>query len=341
MRQSGGMLVSHDEVESILADLDESCLLESARYRAAKDRIVSDFLSEKTRKSYLCGRGYPEEAAKLGQVIDDILKSAETRFQHEGKIKALVAPHIDLSVGSRVYASAYAGLKNEHTSRVILLGTGHSMSEGMFCLTEKDFETPLGIVKNDSDTIQRLKTAGSDIIAANDISHRAEHSLEFQLLFLQYLLGTDSFCIIPILCGPLMTTLPSYDREAYLKTAGGFLEELKEVVLEGDQALIIVAGVDLSHIGLKFGHSQPAKYLAADVKEHDHSLLNALSEAQPELLWEESARIHDRYNVCGFSSLACLLEILPTCRGKALDYQMWFEDSTQSAVSFAAAIFAT
>ncbi len=207
-------------------------------------------------------------------------------------------------------------------------------------VSEKDFETPLGIVKSDKNIMRLLKEAGPGIIAANDFCHRAEHSLEFQLLFLQHLLGTDSFSIIPILCGPLRTTLPAYNRDAYLTKAGEFLRELKRIVHERDKEVIVVAGVDLSHVGMKFGHAQPAKSLAARVKEHDNNLLNALSETNSEFLWEESEKIQDQYNVCGFPALACLLEILPLCKGKVLDYHMWFEDATQSAVSFAAVIFA-
>jgi hypothetical protein len=39
--------------------------------------------------------------------------------------------------------------------------------------------------------------------------------------------------------------------------------------------------------------------------------------------------------VCGFSSLACLLEILPGTHGQVLHYEVWHEEPTRSAVSFA------
>ncbi|MFB0520330.1 MAG: AmmeMemoRadiSam system protein B, partial [Desulfatiglandales bacterium] len=55
--------------------------------------------------------------------------------------------------------------------------------------------------------------------------------------------------------------------------------------------------------------------------------------------WSESRRIEDKYNVCGFSALACLLETLPPSQGHLLGYEIFREDSTRSAVSFAAAIF--
>ena len=43
-----------------------------------------------------------------------------------------------------------------------------------------------------------------------------------------------------------------------------------------------------------------------------------------------------KYNVCGFSVLSLLLELLPGIKGQVLGYDLWQEDGTESAVSFAA-----
>lgn len=176
-------------------------------------------------------------------------------------------------------------------------------------------------------------------MAGNDFEHRSEHSIEFQVLFLQHLLGTDSFTMIPILCGSLMANLPAYNRISYLEKVGPFLAELKRIMIESGEETLLVAGVDLSHIGPKFGHESPAGYMASRVEAHDRALLHALTEADADLFWEESIKVQDQYNVCGFSALACLLEILPVCEGELLDYQMWHEAATRSAVSFSAVAF--
>ena len=100
-----------------------------------------------------------------------------------------------------------------------------------------------------------------------------------------------------------------------------------------------MAGVDFSHIGLKFGHDRPAEYLESQSIAHDKRLLEHLSRLDKERFWEESREVKDRFNVCGFSALACLLEVLPPCKGEILDYQVWHEEATKSAVSFAGAVF--
>ena len=339
MRLSGGVLVGSDEITSFLADLDASYLLDSERYRAAKDQIITDFASKTTRHCSLCGRSYPNDVSELTQTLNDILANPTSDNSPEGNIKAIVAPHIDLSAGSKVYAGAYGKLRHASPERVVLLGVGHHMAKDMFCLTGKDFATPLGVVKNEPDVMRQLKEIDTESIADNDFEHRSEHSIEFQVLFLQHLLGTSTFTILPILCGSLMANLPAYDRSAYLKKAGPFLEALKKIISAEGKETLIVAGVDFSHIGLKFGHGNPAQYIESRAEAHDKHLLKALSERNVDLFWEESQKVKDQFNVCGFPALACLLEILPSCSGTVLDYQMHHEAATQSAVSFAAMVF--
>jgi AmmeMemoRadiSam system protein B len=340
MRQQGGALVGTDEIKGLIAHLDESFLLDSDRFRAAKDKIVADFTSKKIRPCSHDGGAYPENPLELKKRLDEILASRPPVSGPEGKVKALVAPHIDLSVGYRVYSSAYQMLRFVKPARILVLGIGHQMVDHMFCLTDKGFDTPLGVVQNDPDCIRELQSAGGDILADNDFAHRTEHSIEFQAVFLRHLLGEESFTIAPVLCGSLQTTLPEYSRDAYLDRAGPFLEKLKEILDDPENETILVAGVDFSHIGPKFGHEMPAMHLKRQSESHDRNLLEHLSGLDAEHFWEESKAVNDQYNVCGFSALACLLETMPDCRGKILDYELWNEEATRSAVSFAAVVFA-
>jgi hypothetical protein len=72
---------------------------------------------------------------------------------------------------------------------------------------------------------------------------------------------------------------------------------------------------------------------------HDQNLLKAFSNMQTDVFWEESIGVKDQFNVCGFSAMACLMEILPPSRGQILGYEVWHEQPTRSAVSFAAVVF--
>jgi AmmeMemoRadiSam system protein B len=339
MRQRGGMLVSSDEVKSVIAHLDDSFFLESEKFEKARNRVVEEFVSQSIRPSSHSGRAYPADPSELKRKLNEILSLQPDSKKPEGELLALVAPHIDLSVGGRVYSRAYQILRDRSPKTVVILGTGHQMAQDLFALSDKDFETPLGVAVCDRASVGKLRAAGRTAVAKNDFAHRAEHSIEFQVLFLQHILPKDSFTIVPVLCGNLQMTLSEYSRRAYREKAGVFLEALKDILKHHGEETLLVAGVDLSHIGPKFGHEMPAQYLKRQSEAHDRALLKALTAMDADSFWEDSGKVKDQYNVCGFAALACLLEVLPLCKGHLLGYEMWHEEATRSAVSYAAVAF--
>jgi MEMO1 family protein len=338
MRQQGGMLVGSDEIKRLVDQLDASFLLESDRFTEAMEQIVGQFTALETRPCSFCGHGYPSDPDELRKRLDEIVNSSPPA-PDQGKIVALVSPHIDLSVGAKAYGSTYQFLRYTFPGTVVILGIGHHLASGLFSLTEKDFDTPLGTVKTNRELVRKLKDGGGDVFTPNDFSHRSEHSIEFQVLFLQHLLKQNTFTIVPILCGSLLAGLQEYGREAYRRKAGPFLERLEQILSVKGNETLLVAGVDLSHTGPKFGHDQPARSLQNLSEAHDRILLKSLVSVDADTFWEESRRVKDRYNVCGFAALACLLEVLPDSRGQVLRYEIWHEDATRSAVSFASAVF--
>jgi AmmeMemoRadiSam system protein B len=337
IRQQGGRLISIEEVEALLAKLDSSYLLDSQRYKEARKEIIANFSAQKIRYCSHAGISYPKEEEELRDRLETIVAAQQVPSFPDGKITALVAPHIDLEAGKRVYSNAYQAIKGVTPERVIVLGVGHSMAKEMFSLTEKTFETPLGRVETDQKTVRELMKAGDTIVSRDDFAHRDEHSIEFQLIFLQHILRGSPFTIVPILCGSLIRCLPEYTREKYQSIGGDFLRILADTAAGEDT--ILIAGVDLSHVGPKFGHDMPASFIIDQSEKHDRQLLHFLCAGSADGLWSESARIEDKYNVCGFSALACLLETLPPSQGHLLGYEISREDPTRSAVSFAAAIF--
>ncbi|MBW1714604.1 MAG: AmmeMemoRadiSam system protein B [Deltaproteobacteria bacterium] len=337
MRHRGGQLVSMEELETLLNQLDASYLLDSPRYREAKREIVSRFTAQQVRYCSHAGLSYPEREDELGRRLESILTIEDAPELPGGKTIGLVAPHIDLEAGKRVYSIAYQAMRGVRAERVILLGVGHSMTDTMFSLTAKTFETPLGRVEADQKSVKELMKAGNDILSLDDFAHRDEHSIEFQLIFLQQILKGTAFTIVPVLCGSLMGSLPAYKRKTYQSKAGDFLGILAEAAK--DESTILVAGVDFSHIGPKFGHDLPASHMIGESERHDRQLLDFLCTGNADGFWEESERLQDRYNVCGFSALACLLETIPPGQGTLLAYETYREEPTKSAVSFAAAIF--
>jgi hypothetical protein len=215
---------------------------------------------------------------------------------------------------------------------------GHHLAEHVFSVTAKHFQTPLGLVQADVRAVEGLLARHVSCIAPDDFEHCSEHSLEFQVLFIQHCLEQD-VRLVPILCGSLQAALPEYSRQAFLDRAGGMLEDLRSLILDQGHRTMVVAGVDLSHIGPKFGHAGTASALKAEAERHEQALLTALCARDPEAFWRESASVRDEYNVCGFPALATLLEILPPGRGQVLDHRLWMEEATRSGVGFGAMLF--
>lgn len=337
MRQQGGRLIPIEEVESLLEELDKSYLLNSPGYREARKKIISDFSAQQIRYSSHAGLSYPKEEKELRKRLDTILAAQQAPSFPQGNITALVAPHIDLEAGKRVYSSAYQAIKAIAPERLIILGVGHSMQKEMFSLTSKTFETPLGKVETDQSIVMELMKVGDRIVSREDFPHRDEHSIEFQLIFLQHILRDNPFTIIPILCGSLIGCLTDYSREMYQSIGGDFIRVLADVA--SDEHTVVIAGVDLSHVGPKFGDDMPASFIINQSERHDRRLLEFLCDMNTDGFWSESREIEDKFHVCGFSALGCLLEILPPSHGHLLNYEIFREDATRSAVSFAAAIF--
>ena len=340
IRLHGGVFVRSEDVEDMVSQLDKAFLIDSQNYRQEKKKIIKEYLQSPVREACLAGRSYPDEPDALASYIQSILDSEKGQLGdlENKKISAVVAPHIDLDIGKKVYAKAYQVVKGLSPEKILLLGTGHHLAESYISLTTKDFVTPLGRVKTDRVGVESLReTCPPEIIAPHDIDHKNEHSLEFQILFLQHMFG-DSFRVMPVLCGSFHKVLHRYSKPGEIPGMSDFISGLRLFLGEEDSALI-VAGVDLSHIGPKFGHRETATSLLVEAKEHDQSLLDAICRGDGTAFWTEAQKENNKYNVCGFSALALLLELLSGRGGSVLGYDFWMEEATQSAVSYAALAF--
>jgi hypothetical protein len=337
IRINNGYFIGSEVVSELLANLDSSFLLESDHYLKEREKIVKDYVQGKTRKPYLAGKSYPDSEQELRDYLASFFRSSEVKKQ-EGeskKIGALLSPHIDLEVGKKVYVDAYRAIQTMNPQKILLFGVGHSLEDHLLSLTEKDFSTPFGTVSTDKKSIELLRKTGKGIIAPDDFAHRSEHSLEFQIIFLQYLFG-NTFSIIPVLFGSFHKLLSSFSRPLDIPLLKDVLDVFKVFLDEERTETLAVAGVDFSHVGPKFGHMQSARSMLAETRTQDKRLMDAVCRNDVEAFWEETLRSGGRFNVCGFSTISCLLEICPRAGGVVLGYDIWEEEVTQSAVSFAA-----
>ena len=204
-RQGGGALVPREEILSLVEQLDGIGLLQTDRYHRERERIVGEFTGRTERAAALSGSAYPAEREELAAQIDGILSATPEPDGTAPAPCAVAAPHIDLTVSGDSYGCAYGPLRPHAPAAILVLGTGHAL-ESPYCLTEKTFATPLGRIPAETDGVERLREAGGDLVAGDDFVHRSEHSIEFQLLFLQRLFPMEGVPIIPLLCEALWVT---------------------------------------------------------------------------------------------------------------------------------------
>ncbi len=338
VRLQKGVFVASEDILKLLGELDSTFVLDTPRFREAREDMIRQYGRLSVRSPILAGRSYPSDPEELGRTVDLVLENGSGQTLPRGDVCAVAAPHIEFETGKRIYGRAYAAVRGLKPRLVVLLGTGHSLEDGFYSLTDKDFETPFGRWRTDRGLVDRLRKAGGPAVAPHDLAHRREHSLELQVVFLQRLFGPDC-ALLPVLCGSFESELKRSGRPAEIPGISEFLRALSEIHRDGGRDVLFVAGVDLSHIGPKFGHRKRASALLQAARDHDRALIEAACLGDVRTFWRKTADVQNAFNVCGFSTLASLLEIIAPTEGINLGYDVWREEATQSAVSYAALAF--
>jgi MEMO1 family protein len=168
-----------------------------ARFKAKRER---EFAEAPVRLPSHAGSGYPDEPAALREVMNGWMTGA-TPADPENNLVAIAAPHVSPSGGYESYRAAYRLLGPEYKDRTfVILGTSHYGAPERFGLTRKPYATPWGESRVDLPLVEELARKAPDAIAMEDYCHAVEHSIEFQVRFLQSIFGQD-ISILPILCG--------------------------------------------------------------------------------------------------------------------------------------------
>src|SRR6185503_952799 len=169
-----------------------------------------------------------------------------------GAVVAIAAPHVSPEGGWRSYGAAYRALDPAARDKTfVILGTSHYGASERFGLTQKPFRTPLGETTIDHALVSRV-AAAADPESLEDYCHSVEHSIEFQVVFLQHLYG-PGVRIVPILCGPFARATHVGGRPEDDEGVRRALDALRAVAQEQADRLVWVAGVDMAHIGRRYG----------------------------------------------------------------------------------------
>ena len=256
-------------------------------------------------------------------------------------VYAVAAPHVSIEGGWRSYASAYRALPPDASERtVVVLGTSHYGDSGRFGLTRKPYRTPLGETSVDLPLVDRLIARGGESVVVEDYCHAVEHAVEFQVLFLQHRLG-PAVRVVPILCGPFVEATLGPGRPEDDPGVERFLAALADVAASVSPGLLWVLGVDMAHLGRRYGDAEAARAglgPLTEVEARDRRRLGAVAAGDAEGFWAQVQQNSDDLRWCGASALYSFLRATGSPRGTLLRYEQWNIDP-ESVVTFGALAF--
>lgn len=343
-----GRFLPEGQLDGLIQELDRHALLDSETYRSRRQAVVDEFRAAPARPASHAGHSYPADPDELRPMLDRFFEPPEgagTPIVQEPSgppIRGLIAPHIDLRLGGPTYAHAYRTLvESDPADCFVIIGTGHNGIDHLFSALDKDFETPLGRARCDHDFLRELARRYDGNLFEDILSHRSEHTFEFQVVFLQHVLaGRRDFTIVPLLSSFSYMHLDQdrFPDEACL--VEHFTDALRETIETWGCRVCLIASVDLSHIGPRYGDPQPvdAAFLT-QVGAIDRQMLDRVAATDAAGFVEVMQRTQDRYRVCGFSPIYTLLRALPASRGELLKYSKASIDGTGSVVTFASMSF--
>ncbi len=339
VRATGQMQVG--EIIEHLTRTLENGFVHGERLDALRERRQKDFAAAPVRIPNHAGAAYPELASELAEQLDGYLGKASAEARPIPDLIGIGAPHVSLEGGFKSYAAGYGALRDNGAGdgTFVILGTSHYGPPNRFGLTRKPFTTPLGETRADIETVASLLEAAPEACIEEDYCHAVEHSIEFQVLFLQHVFGAN-VSVVPILCGPLVSGgmgLPEDDP-----AVATFLDALRAWAQSRDQPPCWILGIDLAHIGRRYGDRDPVEADRGAMREvavRDRERLERVEAADADGFWELVRENGDELRWCGASPLYTFLRSAPPgARGTVELYEQWNIDEA-SVVSFAALTF--
>jgi AmmeMemoRadiSam system protein B len=346
MRRFGEFLFT-EKIQEIISQLEENLYLEGDRFQAGWRKKEESFRKAPIREAAFAGRSYEKDPERLKGQLEGYFKASDGpgfpgRKEDGNGLKGVVAPHIDIQRGGFCYAFAHREIWERSSSRCfIIFGTAHTPMQHPFCLTRKDFMTPLGNLSAGSKLIEAIQSRCPDDLFQDEGVHRSEHSIEFQCLFLRYLYPEPfPLRIVPILCGSLHEAIEKGISPMEIKPIQQFINALKDSVFTLGEEICYIASADLSHMGHQFGDQEGVReYDLRVLTEEDREMLEHVERIDGEGFFLSILKERDRRRICGLPAIYVMLKVLEAKRGKLIRYGQAYTPETQSVVSFASLAF--
>ncbi len=343
--QGTGRLVSAAELRRLVEHLDRAMVLDGPTFAAFCDA----YRREPIRPAAHAGRSYagtePVLRAQLGEFFAHERGAGLPVDQGLGAVarslRGVLSPHIDFRRGGPVYTWSYKELvERSDAETFVILGVAHQCCAHRFALTRKDFQTPLGLARTDGAYVDRVAAAAGPHLF-DEMAHRAEHSIEFQVVFLQYLLGDRrAFSIVPILVGSFHDLMEARIDPIADPEVRRFVDALRAAEVASGKKVAYIGGIDLGHVGREFGDRELLDPTTLDgLRTFDAAMLDHAAAGDPASWFGTAAAVNDRWRVCGLAATYTMLHAMGPARGRLLQYDQAVNPERTCCVSFASLAF--
>jgi AmmeMemoRadiSam system protein B len=353
-----GQGVALTDVEQLVRDLDDRMYLDTERFRSHWRAELEYFLNSPTRRAVHAGQAYPSEPHELRRHLSALFTAPTGPGQPAALagdapastgLVGVLSPHVDLHRGGSSFAWAYKRVVEESAADLfVIFGTAHNPMRNLFSVTRKHFETPLGTVETDRQFAARLSAnfaaepGGKEwSLAADELAQRYEHSIEFQTLFLQFLLREQRpFKILPVLVGSFHEFIAAGKSPSESPQFAAFVSALRKTARAHSGRVFYISAGDLAHVGQRFGDRAFLDAARLEVQAaSDRRLLEAACRADAGEFFRLVAEGQDCHRICGLPPTYTLLEVVRPLRGELLKYDQAVELDGTSCVSFASLAF--
>jgi MEMO1 family protein len=301
--------------------------------------LIEKRRAAEVRPAACAGRDYPKDPEKLRKMLDALLAAEGGPGEQPAAgepVRGLVAPHIDFRRGGPCYAKAYLALSRAAPADIyVILGTAHEPMPHLYGATRMDFQTPLGTVETDADFMKALADKSPFDLYAGEPAHRAEHSIEFQVIMLQRIFPDRRFRIAPVLCGSMYELIDDQQSPSEHPEVKGFIAALQAAIEGSGKRVCVIAGADLSHQGRHFHQDVDiTDEFKRDLEARDRRMLDRLVSGGAEAFFKFVAEDGNRTDVCSVNNIYTMSAALKPKTVTLIGYGQYHMRREQNLVTF-------
>jgi MEMO1 family protein len=323
--RASGQLIPKSTLEELAQALEKAGFLENEAFLDKLRATERAFLQGAKRAMALADHSYPQDPEAFKAFIE-VFRAAAPASSAPREPRALIMPHLEPRRVPEIYGAVLEALASVRApERVLVVGVAHQPLQAPAAALPLPFETPLGDVAVDFAALGTLNALLDFELFNTPLAFKEEHSLEFPIVFLKAAWPEADFSVIPLL-------VHAEERRS--------LQALAEALglLQRDYPSLIVASVDLSHVGYRFGEKPFDRELARTAERTDRDYLDLLAQGAFEAAFEHVVGRSNRTRIDASAAVYALKEVLPQA-GAILAYKLSPEPETLSAVGAGALVY--